>query len=102
MSSLSSLASFLSSSYSRQKPNPFIYVLYYYFLLEYHCLIWLYSEENQLYVYIHPLPLGSLSHSVGILLSFRSSQSIELSSLRYTAGLHKLSILHMVLYLCQA
>ena len=54
---------------------------------------------NQLYVYIYPLPLGfpptPPSHPS------RSPQSIELSSLCYTAPSHELSILYMVVYIRQ-
>ena len=58
-----------------------------------------YNKVTQLHVYIY------------ISLSFWSSlppfhpsgspQSTELSSLCYTTGFHELSILHMVVYLCQ-
>ena len=53
---------------------------------------------NQLHVYIYlllrelPSPPSQPS---------RSSQSAELSSLQYTTAFHQLSVLHMVVYICQ-
>ena len=62
------------------------------------CQFLLYNE-NQLYVYIYPLPLRFLSHLPPSHPS-RSSQSTELNSPYYTAASHQLSMLHMVLYIC--
>ena len=63
------------------------------------CLFLLYNEVNQLYVYIYPFPLG-LPHLHSTYL--KSSQNwAELSSLCCTAGSHLLSILCMVVDLCE-
>ena len=68
------------------------------------CSFLLYNKVNQLYAYIYPhipsllsLPpaLPSLSHPS------RWSQSTELISLCYAAASHQLSILHLVVYICQ-
>ena len=69
------------------------------FLLEYSCFtmlcqLLLYSKVNQLYVYIYLLFFQ-------VSFPFRSSQSIEQSSLCYTVGSHQLSILCTVVYICQ-
>ena len=72
------------------------------FQLEYSCFTMLfyfllYSNVNQLqythiYIYIAPL--------LGISFPFRSPQSIKQSSLCYTVS-HQLSILYLVMYICQ-
>ena len=60
----------------------------------------LYSEVNMcIYIYIYPLPLTPLSHPLSH--SSRSSQSTQLSSLCYIAASHWLSLLHVVVYICQ-
>ena len=76
------------------------------FLLGYNCFTMLcqfllYNKVNRLYAYIYPHILPpcilppSLSHPS------RWSQSTELISLCYTAASHQLSILHLVVYICQ-
>ena len=54
---------------------------------------------NQLYVYIYPLPLRFPSHPPSH--PSRYPQNIELSFLCYPAPSHELSILYMVVYICQ-
>ena len=70
------------------------------------CQFLLYSEMNQLCVYMYPHPLGHPSHPPippsNPSHPSRSSQSTELSSLCYTAASHWLSILHMVVYTCHS
>ena len=74
-------------------------------LLEYNCFTMLcqfllYNEVNQLYVYIYPHIPSLLSLSPTLLSHpSRSSQSIKLISLCYTAASHQLSILHLVVYI---
>ena len=63
------------------------------------CWFLLYNKVNQLYVYIYSLPFEPLVQNP--LHSSRSSQNTELSSLCYTAVLHKPSILHTIVYICQ-
>ena len=58
----------------------------------------LYNSMNQMHVYVNLPPTQPASHIS------RSSQSTELSSLCYIAASHQLlqiSILHMVVYVCQ-
>ena len=79
--------------------NYFICMLF--FLLGYSCftvLFWffLYNKVNLLYVYIYLFPLGPSSHSP------QSHPSRSPQRLSYTAGSHQLSVLHMVMYLCQS
>ena len=74
------------------------------FKLEYNCLAMLYyfllyNKVDQLYVYIYSFPLEPPAQNP--LHSARSSQNPELSSLGYIAVLHKLSILHIIVYICQ-
>ena len=64
------------------------------------CQFLLYNGVNELYVYIYPLCLGPPSPPPSH--PSRSLQSTELSSLCYTAGSYQLSILHMVVYICQS
>ena len=59
----------------------------------------LYSEVIYVCIYIYPLPLTSLSHLLSH--SSRSSQSTQLSSLCYKVASHWLSLLHVVVYICQ-
>ena len=80
------------------------FFFFYIFKLEYICLAMLYyfllyNKVNQLYVYIYSLPFEPLVQNP--LHSSRSSQNTELSSLCYTAVLHKPSILHTIVYICQ-
>ena len=65
------------------------------------CQLLLYDKVNQLYVYIYLLTLGPLSHPTPTSHPSKSSQSTKLSYLCYTAASHQLSILHMVVYMCQ-
>ena len=59
------------------------------------CQFLLYSKVNQPYVYMYfPLPWISFP--------FRSPQSIKQSSFCYTVGSHQLSILYIVMYVCQS
>ena len=58
------------------------------------CQFLLYNM-NQLLVYMYPLPREPPSHPS------RSSLSPELSSLCYIAASYQLSILYMVVYICQ-
>ena len=63
----------------------------------------LYSEANQLYVYLHTLPLEPASHpnlhpTLPPSLRSRSSQNTKLC---IQAAFHELSVLHMVVYICQ-
>ena len=74
-----------------------------FFLLRYNCFtmqcqFMLYNKVNQLYVYIYPISwiFPPTSHPS------RSPQSTKLSSLRYTAGSHQLSVFHMVVYIYQS
>ena len=60
----------------------------------------LYSNVNQLYVYISP-PSWAPPPTHPQYHPSRSSQNTELSSLFYTAASHQLSILHLVVYICQ-
>ena len=72
-------------------------------LLEYNCFTMLcqfllYNKVKQLYVYIYPYipsPSPSLSHPS------RWSQSTQLISLCYAAASHQLSVLNLVVYICQ-
>ena len=66
------------------------------------CQFLLYNKVNQLYVYILPISPpseASLPHSLSHFS--RSSQGTELISLCYAATSHQLSILHLVVYICQ-
>ena len=78
-----------------------------YFLLEYNCFtrlysFLLYSNVNQLNVYIHiSLPLWTCLPPHLPSHPSRSSQNTELSSRCYTAAPHQLSVLHLVVYICQ-
>ena len=58
----------------------------------------LYNMVNQVYVYICSLLKPS---SLPLIHLTRSSQNTRLSSLCCIAGSHQLSILHMVVYVCQ-
>ena len=75
-------------------------------LLEYNCvtLCWflLYNKVNQLYIYIHPhYPPSCISLPPSLSHPSRRSQSTQLISLCYAAASHQLSILHLVVYICQ-
>ena len=77
-----------------------------FFLLAYNCFTMLcqfllHNKVNQQFVYLYPLSLGPPSQPHPLSHLSRSSQSTKLSYLCYTAGSHQLSILHMVVYLCQ-
>ena len=65
------------------------------------CQILLQNEVNQLHVYIYPLPLEPVSHHPALSCPSRSSQSTKLSNLCCTADSHQLSILHMLVCICQ-
>ena len=56
----------------------------------------LYSNVNQLYVYIYRAPFSLL------FFPFRSPQSTEKSSLCYRVGSLQLSVLYVVVYICQS
>ena len=69
-----------------------VFYLFFFFQLGYACftvLYWFlpYSKENQLYVYIHPVPLKPARHSSPPQAS-RSPRSTGLSSLCYPASSH--------------
>ena len=66
------------------------------------CQFLQYNKVNQLYVYIYP-HIPSLLHLPSPSLSqpSRWSQSTELISLCWEVTSHQLSILHLVVYLCQ-
>ena len=66
------------------------------------CQFLLLNKVNHLYVYIYhhiPSSCGSLPPSLSH--AARWSQSTELISLCYAADSHQLSILHLVVYICQ-
>ena len=74
-------------------------IFFFVFELEYSCFtllcqFLLYSKVNQPYIYIYPLIFW-------ISFPFRSPQSTEQSSLCYTVGSHQLSILYIVVCICQ-
>ena len=78
-------------------------------LLEYNCITMLcqfqlYNKVNQLYVCIYPhIPSFScLPPTLPIPPLSRWSQSTELMSPRDAASSHQLSILHLVVYICQS
>ena len=78
-------------------------VLFVYSCFPMSCQFLLYNEMNQLYnmyTYIPSLldlpPIPPQSHPS------RSSQRTELNFLRFTAGSHCLSVLYMVVYICQS
>ena len=83
------------------------YFIFYTSLLEYNCFTMpcqflLYNKVNQPYAYIYPhipsllsLPPTPSSHPS------KSSQITELISLCYAVASHQLSILHLVVYICQ-
>ena len=92
--------------YAHRKRNHLCVVVVFHsfvLLLEYNCITILYqfplyNKVNQLYVYIYPIPLEPPSYPP--YHCSRSSQSTELHVL-YRAALHQLSVLHMVVYICQ-
>ena len=55
----------------------------------------LYSKVNQLYVYTYSLVFW-------ISFPFRPPQSVEQNSLQYTVGSYQLSVLYIVVYICQS
>ena len=65
------------------------------------CQFLRYHKVNQLYVHIYPLPLAlpppPSPYSIQVITEHRA----ELSCLYHTPGSCQLSILHMVVYLCQ-
>ena len=81
----------------------------FFFKLEGNCftiLGWflLYNSKRQLYACVCPLPIEPLSHPLTLPLPWPLPQvvtSTELSPLCYTAASDQLSILHMVVYICQ-
>ena len=54
------------------------------------------AVQQSTIIHIHLSPLFQIS------FSFRSPQSTEQSSLCYTVGSHKLSLLYIVVYICQS
>ena len=66
----------------------------YYFLL--------YNEVNQLYVCLYPLRPGPPSHAPHPTHLGRHRAPTELSFLCFIARSHSLSILRMVVYICQS
>ena len=65
------------------------------------CYFLLFSEVNQLCVCMYPLSLGPTSH-LNPHPTLKASQTTKPSSLCCTAASHQLSILYMVVYLCQS
>ena len=78
-----------------------INIIIYYLLYTMLCQFLLYNKVNQLYVHIYPLPLKLPSYS-SLIPPRRTWQSTELSSLCYITASYQLSVLHMVVYLCQS
>ena len=76
-------------------------------LLEYNCFTMvcqflLYNKVNQLYIYIYPHVSSLLCLPPTLPIPPpRWSQSTQLISLCYAAASHQLSILHLVVYICQ-
>ena len=65
------------------------------------CQFLLCNKVNQLYVYIYPHIPSLLSFPPSLSHPSRWSQSTELISLCYAAASPQLSILHLVVYICQ-
>ena len=66
------------------------------------CQFLQYNEVNHLYVYIQPLSPRPPYHPAPQSHPSMSPQSTELSPLHYTAGSHQLSVLHMIVNICQS